>query len=89
LIELLLFIDYKKIMSLQYISDNKGQTTGVFIPIEEWNNLKSKFKGIEAEELDIPSWQLAELDNRVEEYRKNPTQTIDFNQAIEDIENDI
>jgi hypothetical protein len=63
-------------MSLQYISDNKGQTTGVFIPIEEWNNLKNKFKGIEAEGLDIPSWQLAELDNRIEEYKKNPAQTI-------------
>jgi hypothetical protein len=73
-------------MSLQYISDNKGQTTGVFIPIEEWNNLKNKFKGIEAEELDIPSWQLAELDNRVKDYRKNPTQTVDFNQVIEDLE---
>jgi len=87
LIELLLFIDYKKIMSLQYISDNKGQTTGVFIPIEEWNNLKNKFKGIEAEELDIPSWQLAELDKRVTNFRNNQTQTLDFNQAIEDIEN--
>jgi hypothetical protein len=46
-------------MSLQYISDNKGQTTGVFIPIEEWNNLKNKFKGIEDEEIDIPSRQIA------------------------------
>lgn len=76
-------------MSLQYISDNKGQTTGVFIPIEEWNNLKNKFKGIEAEELDISSWQLAELDNRIEEYKKNPAQTIDFKQAINNIENEI
>lgn len=76
-------------MSLQYISDNKGQTTGVFIPIEEWNNLKNKYKGIEEEELEIPSWQLSELNNRVEEYRKNPTQTLDFNQAMKDIENDI
>jgi len=74
-------------MSLQYISDNKGQTTGVFIPIEEWNNLKNKFKGIEAEELDIPSWQLTELDKRVTNFRNNQTQTLDFNQAIEDIEN--
>jgi hypothetical protein len=74
-------------MSLQYISDNKGQTTGVFIPIEEWNNLKNKFKGIEAKELDIPSWQLAELDKRVTNFRNNQTQTLDFNQAIEDIEN--
>ena len=76
-------------MSLQYISDNKGQTTGVFIPIEEWNNLKNKYKGIEEEELEIPSWQVSELDNRVEEYRKNPGQILDFNQAMEDIENNI
>ena len=76
-------------MSLQYISDNKGQTTGVFIPIEEWNNLKNKYKGIEEEKLEIPSWQFSELDNRVEEYRKNPTQTLDFNQVMKDIENNI
>lgn len=38
-------------MNLQYISDNKGKTTGVFIPIQEWEGLKSKFKGLEEEEL--------------------------------------
>lgn len=38
-------------MNLQYISDNRGKTTGVFIPIQEWENLKSKFKGLEEVEL--------------------------------------
>jgi hypothetical protein len=38
-------------MNLQYISDNKGKTTGVFIPIQEWEGLKEKFKGLEEEEL--------------------------------------
>lgn len=38
-------------MNLQYISDNKGKTTGVFIPIQEWEGLKSKFKGLEEVEL--------------------------------------
>lgn len=38
-------------MNVQYISDNRGKTTGVFIPIEEWEGLKSKFKGLEEEEL--------------------------------------
>ncbi len=27
-------------MSIQFISDSKGVTTGVFIPISEWNELK-------------------------------------------------
>ena len=30
-------------MSLQYISDNKGKTSGVYIPIQEWNRLKRKY----------------------------------------------
>ena len=38
-------------MNLQYISDNKGKTTGVFIPIQEWEGLKSQFKGLEEVEL--------------------------------------
>jgi hypothetical protein len=38
-------------MNLQYISDNRGKTTGVFIPIQEWEVLKTKFKGLEDEEL--------------------------------------
>lgn len=38
-------------MNLQYISDSRGKTTGVFIPIQEWEGLKSKYKGLEEEEL--------------------------------------
>ena len=34
-------------MNLQYISDNRGNTTGVFIPIQDWEGLKSKFKDLE------------------------------------------
>lgn len=34
-------------MNLQYISDDKGNTTGVIIPINEWDSLKRKYKGIE------------------------------------------
>lgn len=39
-------------MNLQYISDNHGQKISVVIPIQEWNNLKSKYKELEAEEID-------------------------------------
>lgn len=44
-------------MSLQYITDDKGQTTGVFIPIQEWDNLKTKYEGIEEEAYVVPEWQ--------------------------------
>ena len=32
-----------KAMTLQFIHDNKGNTTGVFLPIEEWQKLKTKY----------------------------------------------
>ncbi len=56
-------------MNLQYISDNRGKTTGVFIPIQEWEGLKSIFKGLEEVELGEQSKEeiLQGLQQAVEE----------------------
>ena len=59
---------------------------GVFIPINEWNNLKSKYKGIEQEELDIPEWHIKLVQQRLEDYRKNPGSAMDFDSVLNDIE---
>ncbi len=51
-------------MNLQYISDNKGRKTGVFIPIDNWEYLKYKYKEIEQEEKDsfeVPEDTLPDL----------------------------
>lgn len=74
-------------MSLQYISDSTGKTAGVFIPINEWNELKSKFKGIETEELDISKWHIDILNERLIDCQKNPGQALDFDGAMDDINN--
>ena len=76
-------------MSLQFISDSTGKTTGVFIPINEWNELKDKFKGIEQEESTISDWHKDILNQRIADYRKNPNQVIDFDEAMNDIEKDL
>lgn len=76
-------------MNLQYISDSTGQTTGVFIPINEWNDLKDKYKGIEKEEVDIPEWHKDLVRQRLEDYRKNPSSAMDFDAAMDDIEKDL
>lgn len=76
-------------MNLQFISDSKGQTTGVFIPINDWNALKRKFKDLELEEFDIPKWQMDEVRERMEDYRKNPDQALDFNQTMDEIEKEL
>lgn len=73
-------------MNLQYISDNTGKTTGVFIPISEWNELKSKYKGIEQEQMEIPIWQMEEVEKRLKDYRNEPGQALDFDAAMDDIE---
>lgn len=74
-------------MNIQYISDNKGKTTGVFIPIAEWNELKNKYTDIE--QYDIPAWQIEEVRNRLADYKNNPEQALDFDTVMDDIEKDL
>ena len=76
-------------MNLQYISDSTGKTTGVFIPISEWNELKNKYKGIDQEQIDIPEWQMDEVRKRLADYKENPEQAMNFDAAMDEIENDL
>lgn len=76
-------------MNLQYISDSKGQTAGVFIPINEWNNLKSKYKDIEQEDVDIPEWHKNLVRQRLDGYKKNPDSALDFDSAMDEIEKEL
>ncbi len=76
-------------MNLQYISDSTGHTTGVFIPINDWNELKDKYKGIEQEEVDIPERHKDLVRQRLEDYRKDPNSAIDFDAAMDDIEKEL
>ena len=78
-----------RIMNLQYISDSKGQTTGVFIPIKEWNELKSEFTGIDIDEIDIPYWHKETARKRLAEYENNPNDVLDFDIAMMDIEKEL
>jgi hypothetical protein len=73
-------------MNLQYISDSTGQTTGVFIPIVEWNELKKRLKDLDLEDILIPAWQVKEVRQRLADFRSNPDQGLDFDAAMEEIE---
>jgi hypothetical protein len=76
-------------MSLQFITDSEGKTTGVFIPIKEWNKIKDKYSEINNENVDIPQWQMNEVRERLEEYDNKPTIGLNFNQAMDDIESEL
>jgi len=77
-------------MALQFIHDNKGNTTGVFITIEEWQRLKSKYKDLQKEEAEnvvaLSSWQKQIVEDRLSDYYKNPDDVTDFDKTIDDIE---
>jgi hypothetical protein len=76
-------------MNLQYITDSNGQTTGVFIPIKEWNDLKSKFQDIDDKAQDVPEWHKEIVRKRMELYNSNTGEAIDFDQAMDSIEKDL
>jgi hypothetical protein len=73
-------------MNLQFVNDNKGNTTGVFIPIEEWQTLKTKYSDLQNEEaqnsIELSSWQKEILDERLDDYYKNPDDVADFDTTI-------
>ena len=71
-------------MNLQYISDNKGKTTGVFIPIQDWEELKSKYGQLKQEEnemFEIPEWHKEIVLKRLEDYKQNPDNTLDWDEV--------
>lgn len=56
-------------MRLQVIEDSKGKPTGIFIPMNEWRELKKIHKDLEALEYEEPSKTqlLQELRQAIEE----------------------
>ncbi len=76
-------------MTLQFIHDNRGNTTGVFISIEEWQSLKTKYTDLQVEEaenvIQLAPWQKQIIDQRLSDYYKNPSDVADFDKTIDDI----
>ena len=80
-------------MLLQFIHDTKGNTTGVFIPIEEWQTMKTKYADLQKEEVtnsvELAQWQKQILDDRLNDYYQNPANVGDFDKTIDAIDNTV
>lgn len=77
-------------MKLKYISDKIGITRGVYIPIGDWNTLKSKYQDIEQEEdHPIPDWATDILLQRLEDYRNGLEDEMELEEAMKEIEKDL
>lgn len=80
----------KTIMKLKYISDDKGITRGVYIPIGDWNALKSKYHEIEQEEdHSVPDWVADILMQRMEDYENGLEDEMDLDAAMKEIEKNL
>lgn len=80
-------------MMLQFIHDTKGNTTGVFIPIDEWQSLKTKYSELQLEEakgsLVLADWQKEIIDVRLNRYYQNTSDSLDFDHTINEIEKEL
>ncbi|GAB3022183.1 hypothetical protein GCM10027051_29370 [Niabella terrae] len=58
-------------MRVQVIEDSKGKATGVYIPINEWKELKKQYRDLEALEYEEPTKVqiLQELKEAVQELK--------------------
>lgn len=58
-------------MRLQVIQDSKGKATGIYIPINEWKELKKQYRDLEALEYEDPTKEqfLQELKEVVQELK--------------------
>jgi Putative addiction module component len=56
----------------QYTFDNMGNPVGVFLPIEDWQAISEELH------LELPGWQKKMIDERLEQYRKNPADAQDW-----------
>lgn len=77
-------------MTLQFIHDNNGNTTGVFIPIDDWQLLKTKYVDLQKEEvenvLELADWQKKVIDERLDDYHNNKLNVVNFDSTLDDIE---
>lgn len=58
-------------MSLQIIQGGNGKPSGVFIPMNDWDVIKTNYPDIENVDSEIPDWQKQLLDKRLETIANN------------------
>lgn len=73
-------------MSVQYLSNEKGQVTAVQVPIKEWKRIKSKYPEVDHIDSTLPLWQKKLIDNRLEAIEKDPTRINPISELIKELD---
>jgi hypothetical protein len=69
-------------MNLQFITNSKGVTSGVFIPIEDWELIKKELDL----KMDIPEWHKEILVDRQHKFQTGNAVLVDADTVLKDIE---
>jgi PHD/YefM family antitoxin component YafN of YafNO toxin-antitoxin module len=69
-------------MNLQYITNSNGTTSGVFIPIEDWELIKKELDL----KLGIPGWHKEILDERLNQFQAGNAGLKDADSVLKEIE---
>jgi hypothetical protein len=73
-------------MSLQYLSNEKGQIVAVQVPIKEWELLKSKYPDLNDADIALPDWQKELIDNRLNAIKENPGRVFSIDSLITELD---
>ena len=71
-------------MTPQYTYDTSGRPIGVFLPIEDWNNLKKRYLDLDNDEM--PQWHKEILDKRMEILAQNPEEVTPLDDFLKEMD---
>lgn len=69
-------------MNLQYLQDNKGNTTAVVVPIEQWNRFTEKYNDLE----ELPQWQKNIIDQRLDLIKNHPDELLPLEDFMKELD---
>jgi hypothetical protein len=78
----------KRIMPVNYVSDNTGSIIAVQIPIEEWKRIKNKYPDVDDLDGDLPDWQKQLIDQRLQSIADNPGRLSPIEELLEELDNE-
>ena len=73
-------------MSVQYVSDEKGQITAVQLPIKEWEMIKNKYPDVDHIDSVLPQWQKDLIDARLADLKDNPDRIRPISELFEELD---
>lgn len=74
-------------MKIEIIQDDKGNQTGVYIPMSEWEIIKADYPEMNESPISIPDWEKEIVLSRVKEIKNNPAILLEIDSFFDGVDN--